>query len=63
MGFNPYNHSLKIQESIGNPTPQVGVVLGCEGSFSHTLLHFREYKMCLPGLPLILHSCKPLSWL
>jgi hypothetical protein len=25
MGFDPWNHFLKIQESIGTPTPKVGV--------------------------------------
>ncbi len=24
MGFDPWNRSLKIRESIGTPTPQVG---------------------------------------
>jgi hypothetical protein len=28
MGFDPCNRSLKIQESIGTPTPTVGVHLG-----------------------------------
>jgi hypothetical protein len=28
MGFDPYNQFLKIQESIGTPTPKVGVHLG-----------------------------------
>jgi hypothetical protein len=28
MRFDPYNCSLKIQESIGTPTPQVGAHLG-----------------------------------
>jgi hypothetical protein len=28
MGFDPYDHSLKIQESIGTPIPQVEVHLG-----------------------------------
>jgi len=27
MGFVPYNHSLKIQKSIGTPTPKMGVHL------------------------------------
>jgi len=31
MGFDPCNCSLKIQESIGTPTPQVGVTLGVWG--------------------------------
>jgi hypothetical protein len=28
MGFDPYNRSLKIQESIKTPTPKVVVHLG-----------------------------------
>jgi hypothetical protein len=28
MGFDPYNYSLKIQESIETPTPKVGAHLG-----------------------------------
>ncbi len=28
LGFNPYNHSLKIRESIGSPTPKVEAPLG-----------------------------------
>jgi hypothetical protein len=28
MGFDPYNCSLKIQESIGTPTPKMGAHLG-----------------------------------
>jgi hypothetical protein len=28
MGFDPCNHSLKIRESFGTPTPEVGVALG-----------------------------------
>jgi hypothetical protein len=28
MGFDPYNCSLKIQESIGTPSPKVGAHLG-----------------------------------
>ncbi len=38
MGFDPWNHSLKIQESFGTPTPQVGVALGVWGFIlSHSL--------------------------
>jgi hypothetical protein len=37
MGFDLYNRSLKIQESIGSPTPQVGAHLGvCGLIFSHS---------------------------
>jgi hypothetical protein len=25
MGFDPYNHSLKIRDSIGTPIPKMGV--------------------------------------
>jgi hypothetical protein len=28
MGFDPYNCFLKIQESIGTPTPKTGAHLG-----------------------------------
>jgi hypothetical protein len=31
MGFNPYNYSLKIWESIMTPTPKVGAHLGVWG--------------------------------
>jgi len=44
MGFDPYNHSLKIRESIEIPTPQVGVTLGVWGfilSHSPALLGVR----------------------
>jgi len=44
MGFDPWNLSLKIQESIETPTPQVGVALGVWGfilSHSPTLLEVR----------------------
>jgi hypothetical protein len=44
MSFDPSNCSLKIQDSIGTPTPKVGVpkwesTWECVGSFPHTLLH------------------------
>jgi len=36
MGFDPCNRSLKIRESIGTPTPKVGVHLGvCDFIPSH----------------------------
>jgi hypothetical protein len=31
MGFDPYNHSFKIRESIGTPIPQMGTHLGVWG--------------------------------
>jgi hypothetical protein len=41
MGFDPYNRSLKIQESIETPTPKVGVHLGVWRFISHTLPYFQ----------------------
>jgi hypothetical protein len=62
MNFDPYNRSLEIWESIGTLTPTFGLTWECEGSFSHTLLHSSEYKMCFLGFPLFPHSYKPLPW-
>jgi hypothetical protein len=45
ISFEPYNCPLKIWESIGTPTPKVGVHLGVWGSFPPTLLHSQEYEM------------------
>jgi hypothetical protein len=46
MGFDPFNHSLKIRESIGAPIPKVGAHSGvCGGSFLHTLLHSQGHEM------------------
>jgi len=44
MSFDPWNHSLKIQDSIGIPTPK-GVHLGMCGFIpSHTPSHSQECK-------------------
>jgi hypothetical protein len=45
MGFDPYNRSLNIQESVKTRTPKVGTHLGVWGSFPHTLPHSREHEM------------------
>jgi hypothetical protein len=37
MGFDPYNCILKIWESMGTPTPKVGVSLGSVRVYSLTL--------------------------
>jgi hypothetical protein len=37
MGFGPYNRSLQIRESIGTPTPKVGVHFGVWRFNSHIL--------------------------
>jgi hypothetical protein len=44
MGFDPFNRSLKIQESIGNPTPKVGVHFGVWRFNSHTLPYFQPLE-------------------
>jgi hypothetical protein len=41
MGFDPCNHSLKIREFSGTPTPQNGSSLGSVSVHSHTLPHSR----------------------
>jgi hypothetical protein len=48
MSFDPYNHPLKIRESIETPTPKMGVHLGMRG-FLHILLHSHEHEMWLSG--------------
>jgi len=54
MGFDPYNHSLKIWKSIGTPTPKVGVHLGVWcfiPSHSPTLLGTWNVTPGFPSLP------------
>jgi hypothetical protein len=54
MGFDPYNCSLKIWESIGIPTPKVGVQLRVWGFIpSHfpTLLRAWDVTPKLPSWP------------
>ncbi len=41
MGFDPYNHSLKIWESITPSTPKVGIHLGVPRFNSHTFPYFQ----------------------
>jgi hypothetical protein len=48
MGFDPFNFSLKIQESTGTPTPKMGAHLGMGVfilSHSPTLSTSREHEM------------------
>jgi hypothetical protein len=56
MSFDPSNYSLKIRESIGTPTPKVGVQLGVCGLFpSHSLTILGVWMMfsgCTFGLHL-----------
>jgi hypothetical protein len=45
MGFDPYNHSLKIWESIKLQLPRWELTWQCGGSFSHTLPHSQEHEI------------------
>jgi hypothetical protein len=47
ISFDPWNCLLKIQESIGTPTPKLGVHLGVWGLFPRIFLHSREHEMWL----------------
>jgi hypothetical protein len=65
MSFDSYNCSLKIQESIGTPTPKMGAHLGVwMFIFSHspTISTSREYDMWLSGFTFGPHPYKPLLW-
>ncbi len=63
MGFDPCNGSLKIPESIGTPTPKVGVHLGVWGFIPSHSSTLPKAWMCLPSFILGSHLCKPLFWL
>jgi hypothetical protein len=54
MGFDPFNHFLKIQKSTETPTPKVGIPLGCVRVYSLTL-------SCTPGLPSWPATLQPLA--
>jgi hypothetical protein len=48
MSFDPYNHPLKIQKSIGTSTPNVGVHLGMWGFIlSHFLTLLETWNVTL----------------
>jgi hypothetical protein len=60
MSFDPSNHSMKIQESIGTSTPKMGAHLGVWGFIpSHSLTLPRAWNVT-PELILGPHICKPL---
>jgi hypothetical protein len=46
MGFDPYNRSLKIQESIGTPTFKVGSSLENLKVHSLTFFYIPENMKC-----------------
>ncbi len=49
MSFDPWNHPLKIWESIGISTPKVGTRLGVWGFIPSTFLHSWKHEMWLSG--------------
>ncbi len=51
MGFDPCNLSLNIWESIGTPTPKVGVPLGVWGFIPSHFLALPGACGMTPGLP------------
>ncbi len=56
MSFDPCNCSLKIQESIGTPTPKVGAHLEVwRFIFSHSLT-LSGVRNMIPGLSLLTHT-------
>jgi len=55
MNFDPSNYSLNIQESIGTPTPEMGVPLGVCGLIP-------SHPPTLLGCILSLHLFLPLPW-
>ncbi len=70
LSFDPYNRSLKFQQSTETPSPKVGVVLGVWGytpSYSfilpHTFLHSQECVMWFSGFFLPWFSGFLLPWL
>jgi len=62
MSFNPCNCFMKMQESIGIPTPKVVATWECVGSFPHILLHSWGHKMWFSGFTFSSDLCKPSPW-
>jgi hypothetical protein len=50
MGLNPYDLSLKVQESIGTPTPKMGAHLGMWRFIPSHSPTFLETQDVTPGL-------------
>jgi hypothetical protein len=55
LGFDPYNFPLKIQKSIGTPTPKMGVHLGVWG-FIPSLFYTLESMRCDSQASLLAHN-------
>jgi hypothetical protein len=62
LSFDPWNCSLKFQESTETPSPKVGVALRVWGFIPHTFLHSRKYVMWLPGFFLARTLATPWPW-
>jgi len=61
LSFDPWNRSLKFRDSIGTPSPKMGVALGVWG---FTPSHFPTLPgVCdvTPRLPLGSHTCNPFA--
>jgi len=61
-GFWPLQSLLKNSRVHWDSNSPNGSYLGSVRVHSLTLSYTPRSKMCLPGLPLVPHSCKPLLW-
>jgi len=61
LGFDPCNHSLNIQESMGTPTPNMGVHLGVWGFIPSHSFALPGHENTTIGLSLGSHPCKPFA--
>ncbi len=59
--FDPCNHSLNLRESIGIPTPNMGVHMGVWGFFPSHFFALPGHENATPGLSLGSHPCKPFA--
>jgi len=59
MGFDPCNYFMKIQESIGTPTPKMGAHLGVWGFIPSHFPTLPGAWDVTPRLPLGPHPCSP----
>jgi len=62
MSFDPCNHLLKIRESIGTPTPKVGIHLGVWGFIPSHFLALPGAWNVTPRLTFGPHLRKLLPW-
>jgi len=62
MGFEPWNHSLKIRESIEIPIPKVGIHLGVWEFIPSHSFEFPKAWNVIFRLTFGMHPHKPLPW-